>query len=453
MQKISKTLKDNTRYGKEEYSACRSILSEVIDKSLGQLESEGIFVFPEALKDAEDIEKDQRIFESAGDGFWTTNIMGFLGKNGDQLVIGSRFTNNSGENSEDYFIRYLLQRVLFPNIVDLEISTDFSENAFEFLVFLFPQYLKRAMRKGPYKVYEKTEYNDSDVKGPIDIARHIKQNVPFIGNVAYSRREFSMDNYLLELIRHTIEFIKQKPYGSKLLSTVTDEVGAIVEYTPQYSFYDRRKIIAENEKKVVRNAYYSEYRELQRLCILILKHRNNKMAIGKNKINGILFDGAWLWEEYVATLISDAFYHPMNKAGKGAQQLFSNGKGREGRIYPDFISRDSNNRVVADAKYKRIEGIGGSDYLQVLAYMFRFDAKTGYYIYPESHEDFYQEGTAHKELLINSGSTYEKNVQARDDIKVIKQGLIIPNTAESFDDFSEKMKTSEELFCRLIDVY
>ena len=58
-----------------------------------------------------------------------------------------------------------------------------------------------------------------------------------------------------------------------------------------------------------------------------------------------------------------------------------------GLTYPDFISRDSEARVIADAKYKPIDNIGNKDYLQVLAYMFRFDAKKGFYFYPEMGEE------------------------------------------------------------------
>lgn len=45
---------------------------------------------------------------------------------------------------------------------------------------------------------------------PIDVARHMKKNTPFIGNIAYSQREYSYDNDLMELVRHTIEYIKGK---------------------------------------------------------------------------------------------------------------------------------------------------------------------------------------------------------------------------------------------------
>lgn len=54
---------------------------------------------------------------------------------------------------------------------------------------------------------------------------------------------------------------------------------------------------------------------------------------------GIVCDGAWLWEEYINTLIGDSFYHPMNKEGKGKQYLFTSDKRFVGLIYPDFISK------------------------------------------------------------------------------------------------------------------
>ena len=158
------------------------------------------------------------------------------------------------------------------------------------------------------------------------------------------------------------------------------------------------------------------------------------------RLYGILFDGAWLWEEYVNLLIGDAFYHPMNKEGKGAQRLFD---GNVGLIYPDFISRNREKRMIADAKYKPINNIGNRDYLQTLAYMFRFDAKIGYCLYPE------QENAGDLLLRMNRGSTYENNVAPRDDISVTKHGLKIPMDAQNYADFIERIKFSEQEFVSL----
>jgi 5-methylcytosine-specific restriction endonuclease McrBC regulatory subunit McrC len=243
----------------------------------------------------------------------------------------------------------------------------------------------------------------------------------------------------MELIRHTIELIKGKPYGHNILANVKDEVKLVINATPRYEVYNRQKIIEQNKKNDVRHAYFREYLALQRLCILILRHQKHQIGLGTKQIYGILFDGAWLWEEYVNSLIGDIFYHPMNKAGKGAQRLFD---GNVGLIYPDFISRDNKTRIIADAKYKPIDNIGNRDYLQLLAYMFRFDAKTGYYLYPEIN------GTYDLILRMNSGSTYEQ-VKSRDDICITKHGLKIPAEASDYSEFVMKLKVQEQEFIKL----
>ncbi len=430
-------IKDNQLNKKDTFSRIANLTSKIADKTLEQLEREGIFVFPELIKDADDLTRDQVILQGVNDSFRSGNVMGFLGCGDERLVIESRFSSNG----EDYFFQYLLDRVLdFPNIVDLETDADQNNRLFNFLLFLFPYYLKTAMRKGLFKKYIRHRYNDENVKGTIDIARHIEMNTPFTGSIAYSQREFSYDNYLTELVRHTIEFIKRKPYGNNLLVRVKDEVKLVLDATPCYEQYDRQKIIEANKKNAVRHAYFREYLALQRLCLLILQHQKHQIGSGSRQIYGILFDGAWLWEEYISSLIDDVFYHPMNKAGKGAQRLFG---GNIGLIYPDFISRDHKTRVIADAKYKPIDNIGNKDYLQVLAYMFRFDAKEGYYLYPEV------DGTDDLRLRLNKGSTYEKNVIPRDDICVTKHGLKIPVDAESYEIFVSRMKESECEFRRV----
>ncbi len=430
-------IKDNSQQKKSSFCEIENLTCKIADKTLYQLECEGVFIFPETIKDTKDISMDEMILRSVNNTYHSGNVMGFIGCGDERLIIESRFC---GEN-EDFFFLYLLNRVLdFPNIVDFKSDYDQNNRLFNFLLFLFPYYLKAAMRKGPFKKYIRCEYNDANVNGAIEIARHIKKHSPFTGNIAYNQREFSYDNSLTELVRHTIEFIKGKPYGNKLLRIVKDEVKLITDATPGYSLYDRQKIIVQNKKNTVRHAYFKEYLALQRLCLLILRHQKHQIGTGTKQIYGILFDGAWLWEEYINLLIKDLFYHPMNKNNKGAQKLFG---GNIGIIYPDFISRSSEKRIIADAKYKPINNIGNRDYLQLLAYMFRFDAKFGYYLYPETGN------SDDLELWMNSGSTYEANVVPRNDIKIIKRGFKIPADAQDYSDFVIKMKAQEQKFTSL----
>lgn len=428
-------IKDNQYRAKSDYYEVASITERIVDKTLEQLEREGVFVFPKAIKDAEDITRNQMILQSYNTSYKSGNIMGFLGLGKERLIIESRFSKE-----KDYFFQYLLEKVLdLPNFINRETTANQEDKMFHLLLFLFPKYLSEAMRKGLFKTYIRNEYNDFNIRGSIDIARHIKKNIPFIGNIAYCQREYSYDNYLLELVRHTIEVLKGKSCGNKILYSVKDEVKQIIEVTGFYRASDRRKVIEKNKKYPVRHAYFHEYRALQQLCILILQNQQYQFGTGNRNVYGILFDGAWLWEEYVNLLVGEEFYHPKNKNREGAQRLFSE---KHGLIYPDFISKNAINRIIADAKYKPIENIGNKDYLQILAYMFRFDANRGYFFYPESAE---KQDLC---LFLNRGSTYEGNEEPRADVSVIKHGLKIPNDAMNYKDFVEKMKEQECEFCK-----
>ena len=431
-------IKDNSKVSKNDIADIPVLINKIADKTFDQLERDGILVFPAVVGDYADITKEQMVFQSVNKEYVFGNVMGFIGYGNERLVIESRFSCGN----DDFLLMYMLGKVLnFPNIVDLQTDVDSENQLFNWFVFLFPYYLKVAMRKGLLKTYINCAYNDASIKGTIDVARHIRQNTPFVGNIAYNQREYSADNDIIELVRHTIEFIKQKPFGNALLSKVTDEVKLIVDATPRFRQCDRRNIVMINKQNPIRHAYYHEYSALQRLCLLILQHQKHQIGSGARQIYGILFDGAWLWEEYIYTLIKDYFNHPRNKSGNGAQHLF-NGNSK-GLVYPDFIGRQKKPCAVADAKYKPIDNIGNKDYLQVLAYMFRFNANTGYYLYPESNR------IGDEQLWLNSGSTYDGNVRKRDDICVIKHGLKIPISASCYEKFVSMMHANEKEFLKI----
>ena len=100
---------------------------------------------------------------------------------------------------------------------------------------------------------------------------------------------------------------------------------------------------------------------------------------------------------------------------------------------------------MAEAKYKPKSNIYGRDYLQLLAYMLRFEAKTGYYFYPTNKE------TTPSRFYLNQGLTYEGKGSSRDDISVIKHGLFIPQDATSYANFIDKIAQSEVKWLRALD--
>ena len=303
---------------------------------------------------------------------------------------------------------------------------------FDFVMFMFPYFLKSAMRQGLYREYQNYSHNDANIKGAIDVGRHIAKNIPFVGNMAYSTREYSHDNDMTELIRHTIEFMKTKKYGQAVLNIdreTKENVDAIVEHTPLYNKGDRGNIISKN-LRLRMHPYYTEYRPLQTLCLQILRMEEVKYGESDDVICGILFDGAWLWEEYVNTVLDGlGFVHAENKKRKNSIHLFEGGGGVR---YPDFYKDD----FVLDAKYKRlgsyekVSKVDPDDVHQVMAYMTTLKATRGGFVAPLMQTQ-QKVPTA---LLKDSASA----------LSIF--GIEVCKTASSYGDFCEKMKDMERVF-------
>lgn len=423
------------RIAKEDFVAEYPKLSQaLLDRTLDNLSIEdSIFIFPNDLTHSPDLDKDQKIFETVDQEIKTGNVIGFLGCGQEKLTISSRFS----DESNDHFLHYLLQKVLNINLTSLDVALSREDKLYQLLMYLFPKYLQAAIRKGLYKEYQRFSHNDSHVKGVLDVGNHLKKNFPFTGNIAYTTREFTYDNPLMQLIRHTIEFMKnQKSIGREVLenlSTSRENVAEIVRVTPSYKLADRAKIIRMNKIKPIRHAYFREYRKLQELCLMILNREKHGLGYQEQKIHGILFDVSWLWEEYVYTLLPKDFIHPRNKDKTDGISVFSVGKRK---VYPDFYDRERN--IVLDAKYKKLEfaekGIDREDLFQLISYSYIIKAEKAGLVFPSKHK--FVDNEIGK--LAGYGALLKK------------WSIQIPQKASSYNEFCEMMESSEETFKRNI---
>ena len=186
----------------------------------------------------------------------TGNVMGFIGLNDTQLTISSRFF----PDSNDLFLHYMLLKVFAINVFDLKHDKD-NDSIWDFLIYLFPYYLKQALNQGLFKEYQQKEYNDANIKGPIDVARHIRMNFPFMGKIAYRTREHCYDNNITQLIRHTIEYIRVHKFGGGILFNDLDTLNAVNQITyatPSYEKNSRLNVINKNIRPL-NHPYFTEY--------------------------------------------------------------------------------------------------------------------------------------------------------------------------------------------------
>lgn len=416
-------------------------------------------VFPSNAAESDLDTKDKILFElldadTENPKFRTGNVMGFFslrgeGKDGEssevRMQITSRFDDEAGK--DNFFLHYMLQKVC--NMAIAPNTSSGAESFYDFLPYLFPSYLKEACKQGIFRAYVTREYNDANVRGPIDVARHIRYNIPFNGKVAYHTREYTADNKITQLVRHTIEYIRSMGF-SILDGDARDDVGKIVAATPTYTKNDRAKVIAQNLHPVT-HPYYTAYEPLRMLCLGILQHK--KLSYGgddDNQIAGILFDGASLWEEYLNDLLKSncegKLVHPNNRTHTDRQYLFKDESDSSRTIYPDFLWELSEDKfyakAVLDAKYKPLDdkGLDRDDAYQMLAYMLRFDSKRGYLIYPQKYNDKNDLYSKKYALYRDSNNIFIQTI-----------GLHIPQTAKEgkYEHFCSEMKKAEEDIKRL----
>lgn len=422
-------------------------------KTIGELSSEkfpGLLVFPRDFNASEDLDKDTLLYsievKDKKHQLVTNNIVGFIGFENTQLTIRSRFAE---ENEEDYFLHYMLQKVLSLNIIELKHKTA-DEQILDFLIYLFPSLLKRAVRQGIFKEYQNRAYDNANIKGRINVSKFIQKDIPFAGHIAYNTREYCADNSMNQLIRHTIEYIKDYSCGQKEtdkkiqigrnLLSVDEEtkqaVSLIIAQTPAYQRRNRLQVINKN-LKAIRHPYYSAYLPLQRLCLQILRHQGLKYGQANQKIQGVLFDAAWLWEEYLNTLLKPLGYeHPQNKKNQGAIYLFSNNRYQP--RFPDFYKEN----MVLDAKYKY--AVTREDYHQMITYLYIRQGEKGIFLSPESSANSaFQSSSADN----HTGELYRKHLGKLNgyggELQYIH--LSIPTHCETYTDFCQRMKKQEEL--------
>lgn len=399
-----------------------------------------LLVFPDSFEEYDEDFGKKTVCSIINEGksILTNSIVGFIGRNNTHLSIHSRFAQD-GKN--DYFLHYMLQKVSKINLFDLKHTMD-EDSVFDFLLYLFPLYLKKAINRGVYRQYITHKYNDANIRGVIDVNRHIRSNEPFNGNIAYSTREYSYDNDITQLIRHTIEFIAKHAEGDVILNmdnATQDAVFQIKSATTTYAQNERQNIINKNLRPVV-HPYYSEYTSLQRLCLQILRHEELKYGKEENEIYGVLIDAAWLWEEYLAIVLEGKYEHYI-KDGDVKFYLFENTRQQ---IIPDYLSVDK--RIVADAKYIPLDQQGTygeekatSIYYKTITYIYRFCSDTGFLLYP--HPDKEVSPIQYKiktEINGVNGGT------------IIKLGLRIPSGCSSFDEFATKMEMEENMFYGMV---
>ena len=274
--------------------------------------------------------------------------------------------------------------------MDIEGRQEFSWDYLLLLIFL--RQLHDAMKKGMFRQYREYEYNNSNVRGRIDVARHIRENLMLSnGKIAYTTREYTVDNIVNILILKAYDCLDKKYHSVLRELTARDETvkkGIQLLRTEIESWKDisNQQVLKATGKKIVQSVYRN-YEPLRRTAIAILRRLGiNNFVNGAQSTSGLLINMPGLWEQF---LYKEVFSKLTGETGNYEQKSYPIlGGARE--LKPDFLLEKQ--RIVFDAKYKKHWGeavySGGTwkdareDVFQIITYMHVFDCAYGGAIFP-----------------------------------------------------------------------
>lgn len=478
MKKI--VLRDYSSIEKENKEYCEKI-QEYINNY-----QHNIVVLKDELE--EDKRKKPKIFDDKCE--YTKSYVGVIkgnveidGKSENVTIhINSRFD----KKGEYKFLNYVFSKAfdssgrIFENM-DNESSDDSTWDSL--LMILYVKQLEDALRQGNFRQYITYEYNDSKVKGKIDISKHIKLNPIENGKIAYSTREYTIDNPINHLILQAYECLSKR-YGEEFKKLIRDNkivkdgISNLKMNIPDLNKYNK-KILLNKVSKPIYHSVYIKYEQLRKTSISIIRRLElNIFDDCDQEVQGILIPMDKLWEKFLHSVIfTNEEIENYKNESKGKYKQKSIGilykevvndddiksKDYKMNIKPDFYidnskSNDGKKRsAVFDAKYKNgwgevyLNDKSWSDYVredayQVISYMGILNADVGGVIFP-----------INKHQLKGNNKTFDKNNIVYDDGFIVsdifnKTFYTIPYYIEDTTsiEFEKNMKEQEEKIVKAI---
>ena len=219
-----------------------------------------------------------------------------------------------------------------------------------FLMVQFLLLLKRIVRKGLKKSYYTVEENlNSRIKGKIQLAKHLKQNVFKNKLTAHvcQYQEFGMNNLENRFLKKVLQFIISfKNTHANYFAGNDKSIRELITHCSPHFELISEEINVENLKKLTPNTFFKEYEEAIRIGKHILKrfsYNITETTQQKVAIPPFWIDMPKLFELYVYKKLQEQF-------------------GREAVTYHltadytelDFLLNTSEYKMVIDAKYKPI---------------------------------------------------------------------------------------------------
>jgi len=227
-------------------------------------------------------------------------------------------------------------------------------------------------RQGLIKKYRTNVGNVKALKGKLEFAEHINQNLIHKERFYTSHQVYDHNHQIHQILWVALEIIGQFSSGTYLYS----KFKRIQANFPEVSWIN---VNANTFKKLTTNRKTQPYKTAIEIARLIILNFAPNISSGKENMLALLFDMNNLWEEYVLTMLKSVSVEGIVVKGQESKPFWSGIK-----IRPDIVIENSDKTYVIDTKWKNIGGSKPStnDLRQMYVYNEYWDSTKALLLYP-----------------------------------------------------------------------
>jgi len=235
------------------------------------------------------------------------------------------------------------------------------------------------IRKGLIKRYYKDTRNVKALKGKLEFAGHIQQNLIHKERFYTSHEIYDKDHLLHQILNQALSIVESLSKGNYLFS----KCKTVQLDFPETSYKTCTKYTFEKIKYNRKNAPYQTAIEIAK--IIILNYAPN-VTTGSERLLALLFDMNQLWEEFMIIQLKQAFKDSSYRVYGQQKKNFWNGIS----IRPDIIIQNDTETYVIDTKWKdkRDSSVNSQDLRQMYVYNDYWGSYNGMLLFPASKSEF-----------------------------------------------------------------